>query len=85
MANQKQDFSGRFDPSLMELPQLGWQTVTFWASRFGVERDTFVKKLRVIGVRPNFFDLVDAEELFRAIERHDENDGNERKRRNRPR
>jgi hypothetical protein len=84
MANEKPEFSGRFDPSVMELPQLGWQTVTFWASRFGLERDTFTKKLKVIGVKPNFFDLVSAEQLFRAIERHD-NEGDKRQRRSRPR
>jgi len=84
MANDKLDFSGRVYTSVMELPQVGWQTITFWASRFGLERDTFTKKLKIIGVRPNSFDLVNAEYLFRAIERHD-NDGEERKRRNRPR
>ena len=84
MANGKPDFSGGFNPAVMEMPQIGWQTVTFWASRFDLERDTFIKKLKTIGVKPNFFDLVNAEQLFRAIERH-QNDGNEREGPSRPR
>lgn len=72
MAMEKYDSSGKVDPSLLEMPQVGKQTVTFWASRFGLERDTFMKKLKIIGVKPGFFDLVDADQLFRAIERHDD-------------
>ena len=72
MATEKYGSSGKFDPTLMELPQVGWQTVTFWSARFGLSRESFVKKLKMIGVRSNSFELVNAETLFRAIERHED-------------
>jgi hypothetical protein len=71
MAMENYGPAGKFDPELAEMPQVGWQTVTFWASRFGLSRETFVKKLKNVGLRPNSFDLVEAATLFRAIERHD--------------
>lgn len=71
MAMEKPGLTGKIDPELLELPQLGWQTVTFWASRLGLERDSFTKKLKTIGVTANSFDLIKAEDLFGAIERYE--------------
>ena len=72
MAKENHGVPGKNDPALLEMPQFGWQTVTFWASRFGFERDYFVRKLKSVGVKPNSFDLIRAEDLFRAIERMDD-------------
>lgn len=85
MAMENTGFTGKIDPELLELPQCGNQTVTFWHHRLGLSRDAFTKKLKIIGVKPTLFSLIKAEVLFGAIERYENGKQQRKYQRKKPR